>query len=62
MLTSAEIFEHSQNLTPYFFQNFVVLYFEPYWKRENMADITFWCFIKLNVGAFRLKNNKIFTA
>ena len=32
--------EHSQKLTPHLFQN-VVLYFESYWKRENVADINF---------------------
>ena len=36
--------EHSQKLTPYLFQNNVVLYFESYWKRENEADINFWGF------------------
>ena len=29
------------------FQNNVALYFEFNWKRENVADISFWCFIKL---------------
>ena len=40
--------EHSQNLTPYLFQNYVVLYFESYWKQENVADNNFWNFYKLN--------------
>ena len=34
--------EHSQKLTTYLLQNDVVLYFESYWKRENVADINFW--------------------
>ena len=42
------ISKHSKKSTPYLFQNDVVLYFEPYWKQENVADINFWCFIKLN--------------
>ena len=33
--------EHSQKLTPDLFKNDVVLYFESYWKRENVADINF---------------------
>ena len=33
---------------PYLFQNDVVLYFESYWKRENVADINFWDFNRLN--------------
>ena len=37
-----------KKLTPYLFKNDVVLYFEPYWKRENAADINFWCCDKLN--------------
>ena len=40
--------EHSQKLTPYLFQNDVVLYLESYWKRENVADNKFWDFNKLN--------------
>ena len=40
--------EHSQKLTPDLFKNDVVLYFESYWKRENVADINFWDFNKLN--------------
>ena len=39
--------EHSQKITFYLFQNDVALYFGPYWKQENAADINFWCFIKL---------------
>ena len=41
--------KHSQKLTPYLLQNDVVLYFESYWKRENLADITLLEFNKLNV-------------
>ena len=35
--------EHSQKLTPYYLlQNDAVLYFESYWKQENVAaDINF---------------------
>ena len=40
--------EHSHKLTPDLFQNYVVLYFETYWKRKNVADIHFWDFSKLN--------------
>ena len=40
--------EHSQKLTPDLFQTDVVLYFESYWKRENVADSNFWDFNKLN--------------
>ena len=40
--------EYSKKLTSYLLQNDVVLYFEFYWKRENMADINFWDFNKLN--------------
>ena len=39
---------HSQKVTPYLFQNYVALYFESYWKRENVADNSFWNFNKLN--------------
>ena len=53
--------EHSQKLTSYLFQNDVVLYFKPYWKRENAADINFWCFIKLKDWAFQWKKNKLFS-
>ena len=35
------IFEHSQKWTPVLFQNDVVLYFELYWKQENVTDINF---------------------
>ena len=38
----------SQKLTPDLFQNDVVLYFESYWKRQNVADINFWDLNKLN--------------
>ena len=40
--------EHSQKLTPHLFQNDVALYFESYRKQENVADINFWDFNKLN--------------
>ena len=39
---------NSKKLTPYLTENDVVLYFESYWKRENVADINFWNFNKLN--------------
>ena len=39
---------HSKNLTPYLIENDVVLYFGSYWKPENVADINFWDFNKLN--------------
>ena len=42
-----QIKEHSQKVTPYLFQNDVVLYFESYWKQENAADIIFLGFNKL---------------
>ena len=31
-----------EKLTPYLYQNDLAFYFEPYWKRENAADINFW--------------------
>ena len=40
--------EHSQKLTPYLFQNNFVLYFESYWKRENVTGINFSDCSKLN--------------
>ena len=40
--------EHSQKLIPYLFKIDVVLYFESYWKQENVADNNFWYFNKLN--------------
>ena len=40
--------EHSKKLTPYLLQNDVVLYFESYWKQQNVADINFWDFNMLN--------------
>ena len=36
-----QIKEHGQKCTTYLFQNDVVSYFESYWKRENVADISF---------------------
>ena len=52
--------EHSWKLIPYFFQNYVVLYLELYQKRENVADIIFWCFIKLKIELSNGKRTKIF--
>ena len=49
----------SKKLTPYFFRINIALYFEPYWKQENAADINIWCFIKLDDSAFQWKNNEI---
>ena len=40
--------EHSQKLTPDLFQNDVALYFESYWKRENVTDINIGDFNELN--------------
>ena len=40
--------EHSQKLTPICFKFYVVLYFESYCKRENVADINFLDYNKLN--------------
>ena len=51
--------EHSQKLTPDLFKNDVVLYFESYWKRENVADINFWDFNKLNDWASQWKKSDI---
>ena len=51
--------EHSHKLTPHLFQIDVVLYFEPYWKQQNVAGTSFWCFIKVNEWAFQWKENKI---
>ena len=37
-----QIVEHSKKLNPYYLlQNDVVLYFECYWKQENVTDINF---------------------
>ena len=52
--------EHSQKLTPYLFQNYVPLYLKLYWKQKNVANINFWCFIKLKDWAFQQKKNEIF--
>ena len=52
--------EHSQKLSPYLFQNHAALYLELYWKQETVADINFWCFIKLDHSAFQWKKNTIF--
>ena len=41
------------------FQNYVALYFELYWKQENVTDIKFWCFIKLKDLDFQWEKNKI---
>ena len=43
-----QIKEHSQKLTPYLLQNDVVFFFESYGKQENVADINFLDFNKLN--------------
>ena len=43
-----QIKEHKHKLTTYLFQNDVALYFESYWKRENVADNNSWDFHKLN--------------
>ena len=51
--------EHSHKLTPHLFQIDVALYFEPYWKQQNVAGTSFWCFIKVNQWAFQWKENKI---
>ena len=51
--------EHSQRLNPYLFRNDVVLYFESYWKRENVADINFWDFDKLNDRSSQWKKSDI---
>ena len=40
--------EHSQTLTSDLFQNDIVLYFQSYWKRENVSHINFWDFNKIN--------------
>ena len=40
--------ELSKKVTPYSLQNDVTLYFESYWKPENVADISFWDLNKLN--------------
>ena len=47
--------EHSQKLTLYLFQNNVALYFEPYWKQDNAADINFWYLIKLKCLSFPME-------
>ena len=46
-LEDTGICKHNKKLSPYLFQNYVALYFESYWKRENAAEINFWSFIKL---------------
>ena len=51
--------EHKQKLASYFFQNDVVLYFESYWKRENVPDNNFWDFNKLNDRASQWKKSDI---
>ena len=50
---------YSQILTLYLFQNDVALFFEPFWKPGNVADVNVWCFIKLNDWAFQWKKNEI---
>ena len=49
----------SQRLTRFLLQNDVVLYFESYWKRENVAGINFWDFDKLNDWASQCKKSDI---
>ena len=54
-----QIKEHSQKLTPYLLQNYVVFFFESYWKRENVAGINFLDFNKLNDWASQWKKSDI---
>ena len=54
-----QIKEHSQKLTPYLLQNDVVFFFESYWKRENVADINFLDFSKLNDWASQWQKSDI---
>ena len=51
--------EHGQKLIPYLFENVAILYFESYWKQENVTDNNFCDFNKLNDWASELKNNDI---
>ena len=51
--------ERSQKLTSDLFQTDVVLYFESYWKRENVADNNFWDLNKLNDWASQWKKSDI---
>ena len=51
--------EHSLKLTLYLFQNDVVLHFDSYWKRANVADNNFWDFNKLNDWASQWKKSDI---
>ena len=43
-------------------QNDVVLYFESYWKRENVVDINFWDLNKLNDLAPQDQKEQYFAA
>ena len=54
--------EHSVKLTLYLLQNDVVLYFESYWKRENVVDINFWDLNKLNDSAPQDQKEQYFAA
>ena len=54
--------EHSIKLTLYLLQNDVVLYFESYWKRENVVDINFWDLNKLNDSAPQDQKEQYFAA
>ena len=54
-----QIKEHSQKLTPYLLQNDVVFFFESYGKQENVADINFLDFNKLNDWASQWKKSYI---
>ena len=52
--------ENSRKLNLYLLQNDVVLYFESYWKRENVVDINFWGLNKLNDSAPQDEKRAIF--
>ena len=54
-----QVKQHSKKLTTYLFQKDVALYFESYWKRENVADNNFWDFNKLNDWASQWKKSDI---
>ena len=54
-----QIKDHSKKLTPYFPQNDVIFFFETYGKQENVADINFLDFNKLNDWASQWKKSDI---
>ena len=54
-----QIKKHSQKLTPYLLQNDVVFFLESYGKQENVADINFLDFKKLNDWASQWKKSDI---